>query len=237
MDDIFCHFENEHQALTFLDFLNIQHLNLNFTIEKEHMKQLPFLDILNTCSDRLITSAYRKIKFTGLLQNDNSFVPFTYKKGLIKSLIYWTFRLNHTLDSFHWDLEKLKVILQKNKYPPKLIDKSINKYLSKQIMNKRSETYPSKTKENIWYFKLPFIGEFSKFTENKLQKLTKKLCKEGTNIKIVFSTFKLASLFSTKNMVPYGVKSYVVYKFLCVGCNASYVGETYRDISTLTHEH
>ena len=104
-------------------------------------------------------------------------------------------------------------------------------------MNKPSETYPSKTKENIWYFKLPFIGEFSKFTENKLRKLTKKLCKEGTNIKIVFSTFKLASLFSTKNMVPYSVKSHAVYKFLCVGCNASYMGETYRHTSTRTHEH
>ena len=45
------------------------------------------------------------------------------------------------------------------------------------------------------------------------------------------------SLFSTKDKVPYGVKSYVVYKFLCTGCNASYVGETYRHISTRTHEH
>ena len=50
---IFFLFENEHQAQTFLDFLNIQHPNLKFTIEKEHMKQLPFLDVPNTCSDRL----------------------------------------------------------------------------------------------------------------------------------------------------------------------------------------
>ena len=67
LNDIFCLFENEHQVLTFHDFLNIQHLNLNFTIEKEHMKQLPFLDVLSTCSDRLITSVYRKSKFTGPL--------------------------------------------------------------------------------------------------------------------------------------------------------------------------
>ena len=86
VDNIFCPFENEHQAQTFLDFLNIQPLNLNFTIEKEHMKQLPFSDVLNTRSDRLITSVYRKSTFTGLLQNCNSFVPFTYKKGLIKTL-------------------------------------------------------------------------------------------------------------------------------------------------------
>ena len=79
----------------------------------------------------------------------NYFVPFTYKKGLIKTLIVQTFYLNNTWDGFHLDLEKLKVILQKNKYPPKLIDKSVNKYLNKKIMNKPSETEPSKTKENI----------------------------------------------------------------------------------------
>ena len=61
-------------------------------------------------------------------------------------------------------------------------------------------------------------------------------CKEGINLKIVFSTFKLASLFSTKDKVPYGLKSYVVYKFRCTGCNTSYVGETYRHISTRTQE-
>ena len=63
-----------------------------------------------------------------------------------------------------------------------------------------------------------FIGKFSKFIENKLKKLTKQFCKEGSNIKIVFSTFKLASVFSTKDKVPYGLKSY-------------------RHISTRTHEH
>ena len=97
----------------------------------------------------LITSVYRKSTFTGLLQNDNSFVPFTYKKGLIKTLVDRTFRLNNTWDGFHLYLEKLKVILQKSKYPPKLIDKSVNRYLNKKIVNKPSEIEPSKTKENI----------------------------------------------------------------------------------------
>ena len=70
---------------------------------------------------------------------------------------------------------------------------------------------PSKTKENIRYFKLPFIEKFSKFIENNLQKLTKQFCKEGTNIKIVFSTFNLASLSSTKDKVPHGLKSHIIY--------------------------
>ena len=60
---------------------------------------------------------------------------------------------------------------------------------------------------------------------------------EETNIKIVFSIFKLTFLFPAKDKVPYGLKSCVIYKFLCAGCNSSYVGETYRHISTRTHEH
>ena len=89
------------------------------------MKELPFLDVLNTCSDRLITSVYRKKTFTKILLNYNSFVPFTYKKSFINTLTDRTFGLNNTWDDFHL---KLKVILQKNKYQPKLINKPVNKY-------------------------------------------------------------------------------------------------------------
>ena len=60
------------------------------------MKHLPFLDVLSTRSNRLITSVYRKSTFTGLLQDYNSFVPYTYKEGLLKTLTDRTFRLNNT---------------------------------------------------------------------------------------------------------------------------------------------
>ena len=67
--------------------------------------------------------------------------------------------------------------------------------------------------------------------------MTKPFCKEGTNIKVVFSTSKLTSLFSTKCKVTYGLKSYVICKFLCAGCTSSYVDEIYRHISIRTHKH
>ena len=98
-------------------------------------------------------------------------------------------------------------------------------------------TEPSKTQKNIRYFKLPFIEKFYKFTENKLQKLTKQSCKEVTNINMVFGTFKLASPFSTKDKVPYGLKSYAVYKFLCASCNTSFLGKTNRHIFTRNREY
>ena len=99
--------------MVFRNFLNIQHPNLNFTIQKEHVKQLLFFDARNTRSDRLITSVYRKNIFAELLQNYNSFVSF---KCLIKTLIQRTFRLSNTWDGFQLDFEKLKVILQKEEY-------------------------------------------------------------------------------------------------------------------------
>ena len=83
--------------------------------------------------------------FTGLQQ---FWTIYTQKRSL-KTLIEQAFCLNNTWDGCHLGFQKLKVILQKNEYPPKLVDKSINKYLSKKIMSKPSETETSKTKENI----------------------------------------------------------------------------------------
>ena len=63
--DIFCLFKCETDADRFLTFLNRQHPNIKFTIEKEKNNQLPFLDILNdSSSNKLVTSVYRKPKYT-----------------------------------------------------------------------------------------------------------------------------------------------------------------------------
>ena len=110
-------------------------------------------------------------------------------------------------NGFHLDLEKLEVILQINIYPLKLIDKSVKRYLSKNINNMPSEKGPSNTKENIWYFKLSFIIFFLNSLEFKLQKLTKKFCEESTNNKIVFSTFKF---FLAKDKVSYSLIFYAI---------------------------
>ena len=72
--------------------------------------------------------------------------------------------------------------------------------------------------------------------ENKLQKLNKQLFKQGINIKIVFITFKWSYFSPTKDKVPYGLKSFKICSFLCAGWSSSYVGETYRHISTRIHE-
>ena len=94
----------------------------------------------------------------------------------------------------------------------------------------------SDTDEKISYLKLPFIGSYSKLVQNKIKKLGKRLCK-NTNIQLVFTSQKVSSFFSLKDKMPSALRSYVVYKFYCAGCNASYVGETTRYFNVRVHEH
>ena len=44
-------------------------------------------------------------------------------------------------------------------------------------------------------------------------------------------------MFSVKDSVPQGLRSRVVYKLSCAGCNASYIGETTRYLCTRAREH
>ena len=46
------------------------------------------------------------------------------------------------------------------------------------------------------------------------------------------SPFKVGDLFSVKESVSNYLKSFVVYRFTCPGCNASYIGETIHYLST-----
>ena len=86
------------------------------------------------------------------------------------------------------------------------------------------------------YFKLPFIGPFPIVTQRKVRYFAKRYC-NSNDIKLVFSSFKIGNMFGVKDPIPCGLRAGVVYKFLCVGCNACYVGETTRHFFTRVREH
>ena len=44
-------------------------------------------------------------------------------------------------------------------------------------------------------------------------------------------------MFGVKDPIPRWLRACVVEKFLCAGCNACYVGETSRHLSTRVREH
>ena len=73
-----------------------------------------------------------------------------------------------------------------------------------------------------FYFKLPYSGPFSIITQKKICHFAEHYC-NNIDIKLVFSSFKISNMFNAKDPIPCAG---VVYKFLCAGCSACYVGET-----------
>ena len=88
-----------------------------------------------------------------------SFCPFTYKLGLIKTLIHRTFKINNTWMGFHTDLQKLSVILRRNLFPENLINKYISKYIQTAVKGGKTQPYsgvePQETRKS--FFKTPYV--------------------------------------------------------------------------------
>ena len=77
---------------------------------------------------------------------------------------------------------------------------------------------------------------YSTYTGKKISSIIDKYCKDF-NVKVIFSPFKLSSMFSPKDFVPESLKSRVVYQFTCASCGARYIGETNRHFHTRVNEH
>ena len=236
VDDIFCLFNSESDANLFYNFINSQHPNINFTIEAERNRCLPFLDVhIDNNSQSVITKVYRKSTFTGLLTNFFSFTSFSYKLGLVRTLIDRAFKINNTWRGFHLDVKKLTAILNRNSYPTNLIESTVKQYLNKNSTTRQNSNTTTDHAPTS-YFKLPYSGIFSTITSKRIQRLSKQYCNDFI-VKIAFSSFKIGSWLSLKDPIPCGLRSRVVYKFSCAGCNACYVGETCRHFSTRVKEH
>ena len=132
-------FNTEQNALSFYSYINIQHPNIKFTMEREENHKFPFLYVLldNNYSNQGIITLYKRLcpvfhkkTCTGLLTNFYSFVPFSYKSGLIRILIDRTFKINNTRAGFHLDINNLIKTLKRNLFPSNIIENVVRKFLN-----------------------------------------------------------------------------------------------------------
>jgi len=115
VDDIFVYFEKEDQVENFKNYFNKQHLNINFTSEKERNGEMPFLDVaLSRTEKEILTSVYKKPTFTGIYCNYESFIPNEYKVGLVTTLLDRSFKIVSNYELLHKEVIKLKEHLKKN---------------------------------------------------------------------------------------------------------------------------
>ena len=145
VDDSICLLACEKDADELFTFLNYHHPNINFTFEKEKDNKTTFLGIcINKTNHSSCTSVFQKSMSMGLYTNISSFTPFSYKIGLIKTLIHQTCAISSSWNLFHDEIKNTKHLLEKNMYPPYLIDKQIKLLLN----NKLSENDTAKENSN-----------------------------------------------------------------------------------------
>ena len=137
VDDIFCLFTSSEHVDHFLSYLNSRHGSINFTVETEKEGCLSFLDVkVSRENDQFVTDVYRKPTFSGIFTNYHSFVFKRYKTGLVYTLFYRCFRICSSWEKVVSEIERLKTILSKNKYPKHILDRCCRIFLDKVHMSK-----------------------------------------------------------------------------------------------------
>ena len=199
VDDIFWVLNSHNEAKRFFSYPNSRHPNVKLTIETGLNKVIPFLDtLIGNHNNILNTTTYHKSTCSGLLPNCDSFTSRFYKISITKYLIDRAYKTNNTWASFHNDVTIIKEALKRNSFQPFLIDSITKSYLNKVHSNSdESNTESDKTR----FCKLPYIGKYSEQVQKKLSKICKQFCKDA-DLKIVFTSFKVNSHFSTKDKTP-----------------------------------
>ena len=129
---------------------------------------ISFLDIkINRNNNRFLISVYYKPTFSGVFTNFDSYIPLSYKSGLISSLLYRAFKLCSNFELFHQEIIFLKDIFKRNGYPSDFIDKCVKTFLYKIFIGKKVFSVAQK-KELVCV--LPFIGKKSLQLRSRLVK-------------------------------------------------------------------
>ena len=107
---------------------------------------MEFIVFIDNFSNKIITSVFRKNKFSGVLTNNFCFTSMSYKIGLVKCLIDRAYRINNTWLGF--DL-----------YPEYLLCNITRNYLNKKLNNGKELQKDAAGSQR--FFNLPYIGKFS----------------------------------------------------------------------------
>ena len=235
VDDIFVLVRSNEHVAKLAEYFSSKHPNIRFTYELEENNTLPFLDVtVFRDADKFSSSVHRKDTFSGVYTNFKSFMPETYKRGLVSTLLYRGFMICSSFQSLHEEIEKLKMIFSKNGYPSKLVDKCIFTFFNKQFEERRVvHTVPKKELLLV----LPFLGTNSWKSKNELIRSFRKIV-PFVNLRIFYKTTRrLSSCFPFKDKFPKSLVSGVIYRYTCAECNLGYVGCTKRFWEKRLEEH
>ncbi len=227
----------EETVASFLQHMNSQHPVIKFTIEFEHNRKLPFLDVLvQRNTDSFCTSVYRKPS------NSNLFIPFqsfhhpAHKNAAICSLTYRAF--THCSDESlrSKELNKIFRTFMANGYPSSTVTsvmaKCKQRFESKSTnpadisVNQLAITYGEEKRISV---SVPYVGALFHVLQRRAKKYHITIIpKTQTSIRSAIS--------HPKTPIPEEQRSGVVYGIGC-SCKQIYVGQTDREVATRLSEH
>ena len=74
---------------------------------------------------------------SGEFTNFDSFIPISYKHGLVNTLIFRCFKICSSYEKLHNKIVYLKEIFKRNKYPNGFVDLCIKKFFGKLYITKK----------------------------------------------------------------------------------------------------
>ena len=120
---------------------------------------------------KFTTTVYLKPTFTDAYTHFDSFLPATYKFGMIYTLVFRRFWICSNWTNFHNELVFLKGIFLKDEYPILFINKCFKIFLDLLYL-KRPQVLTAE--KRTLTLVLPFLGELSDQTRTTLQIVLKR---------------------------------------------------------------
>ena len=186
MDDTLAAVKDIPTATAFLATLNEAHPSISFTMEVSNNNKLPFIGMeLTKIGKQLETCVYRKTTNKGLLLHYQSHVDARYKRSLLMTMLNRAHRLSSSPDLIAQECDNLKVIFLKLKYPERLIDSTIVRFIVSQNQEQFRDIQASAPVRII----LPFKDQKSADTvRRQLSDLGKKI---NSDLRPVFTSKKI----------------------------------------------
>ena len=208
----------------FHNHLNEQNTDIQFTREIEEDGKLPFLDCLvSRNNNELRTTIYRKPTHTDRLLDESSYNPTSHKATTIKTLTRRAQLVCNTPDSLSDENKYLDRVFDKNNYNTDFIRRNTHRVTDTTETNRDSTSITTTAA-------IPYIKGTSEAIARILQPY---------NIRVAHRPITTLRhlLTNVKDKDEPNNRQGAIYKIECSDCQASYIGETGRNLNTRLTEH
>ena len=232
VDDVFS-IIREDKARRFLQHLNNQNPAIQFTMELEKDRRLPFLDVTvhRQPDGNLITDTYRKPTHTGRYLHFDSNHPHHVKSAVVTSLLARTENITLSEEAKREEAHRTLIELSANGYPRTFLQRAQRKM---QRPKNRAKDYAQKQNEQRDTTSICAAIPYVKGTSEAIRRVLAPL-----GIMTAFSSKKRkwSLMRGAKDRLSADTQPGVVYALGCADCHQVYIGETGRTAKERTKEH